>query len=68
MTVVNRWYQILQLLVTHKEMRIGSLKQQLNTSTQTVKTSIESLNEELIGIAEIVQHKNDFHIEIENTS
>lgn len=66
MTVVNRWYQILQLLVTHKEMRIGSLKQQLNTSTQTVKTSIESLNEELIGIAEIVQHKNDFHIEIEN--
>lgn len=66
MTVVNRWYQILQLLVTHKEMTIGSLKQQLLTSTQTVKTSIESLNEELIGIAEIVQHKNDFHIEIED--
>ena len=66
MTLVNRWYQILQLLVTHKEMTIGGLKQKLIASTQTVKTSIESLNEELIGIAEIVQHKNDFHIEIED--
>lgn len=66
MTLVNRWYQILQLLVTHKEMSLTELQKQLAMSPQTVRKSIETLNEELLDIAMIVQKNNEFHIEIQH--
>ena len=64
MALVNRWYQILQLLVTHKEMTVTELQNKLAASPQTVRKSIETLNDELLGIAQIVQHKNEFQITI----
>lgn len=66
MAIVNRWYQILQLLVTNKELTISQMQKKLETSPQTVRKSVESLNEELIDIAQIVQEKNEFHLEIDN--
>lgn len=65
MTLVNRWYQILQLLVTHKEMTLSELQKQLAMSPQTVRKSIETLNEELVNIALIIQENNEFHLEIQ---
>lgn len=54
MTLVNRWYQILQLLVTRKEVTIHEIQEEIKASPQTVKKSIDSLNEELAGIAKVV--------------
>lgn len=66
MTLVNRWYQILDLLVTHKDITLIDLQKKLSTSPKTVKNSIEALNDELFGIAEIIQTKNNYHVEISN--
>ena len=62
--LVNRWYQILHLLVTHKERKINELQEKLLMSPQTIRKSIDTLNEELLGIAQIIQEKNEFHLEI----
>ncbi|GAA3025142.1 BglG family transcription antiterminator [Tetragenococcus solitarius] len=64
MAVVNRWYQILQLLVTHKQMTMTELEQKLLISRQTIRNSIESLNEELKGTAEIVQKNTTYQLTI----
>lgn len=66
MTLVNRWYQILQLLVAHKEVSIQELKEKMAASPQTVKKSVDQLNEELVGIAKIVNTNNLFQLEIQN--
>lgn len=66
MAIVNRWYQVLQLLVTHREMTVGDLQNKLETSPQTIRKSVDSLNEELLGIAHIIQKKNGFHLEIDD--
>ena len=55
MTLVNRWYQILQLLYFNHEVTIDKLRDQLNVTNQTIKKSIELLNNEINPIAEIVQ-------------
>ncbi|MCD5001500.1 HTH domain-containing protein [Enterococcus saccharolyticus] len=65
MALVNRWYQILQLLVTHKEITLTELQKQLSMSPQTIRKSIDTLNDELVNIALIVQCNNHFHLEIQ---
>ncbi|MDC0751861.1 BglG family transcription antiterminator [Enterococcus innesii] len=66
MAFVNRWYQILDLLITHKDISIIDLQKKLSSSSKTVKSSIDLLNEELIGIAKIVQRKKSYSIEVED--
>ncbi|MCF1619165.1 HTH domain-containing protein [Tetragenococcus koreensis] len=66
MAVVNRWYQILQLLVTRKEMTTTELEQKLTVSRQTIRNSIVSLNEELADIAKIKQKDNTYQLIINN--
>lgn len=55
MVLVNRWYQILYILEANKKMTIDELHNNLIISPQTIRKSIDSLNEELIGIAKIIQ-------------
>ncbi|MFR0813037.1 MAG: hypothetical protein ACLSIL_00215 [Enterococcus casseliflavus] len=38
----------------------------MSSSSKTVKSSIDLLNEELIGIAKIVQRKKSYSIEVED--
>lgn len=66
MTLINRWYQILQLLVTHKEMTMSELQKQLISSPQTIRKNIELLNDELLEIAQINQNKNGFSLEVQD--
>lgn len=66
MAVVNRWYQILQLLVTRKKMTTTELEQKLCISRQTIRNSIESLNEELNDIAVIRQKDHTYQLNIHN--
>ncbi|MDH6363242.1 transcriptional antiterminator [Enterococcus sp. PF1-24] len=66
MALVNRWYQILQLFVSHRNLSIDELKIATHTSAQTIKKSIELLNEQIIGIAEIVQEENRYCLIIHN--
>lgn len=53
MTLVNRWYEILQLLYFNQQLSIDELKEKLKLSTQTIKSSIDTLNQELLPIAQI---------------
>ncbi|MGC3150507.1 HTH domain-containing protein, partial [Enterococcus faecalis] len=55
MTLVNRWYQVIKLLVDHKGMCLQELQEKLAASPQTVRKNIDRLNDELIGIAQIIQ-------------
>ena len=66
MVLVNRWYQILYILEANKKMTIDELHNNLIISPQTIRKSIDSLNEELIGIAKIIQKKNEYKIQIED--
>lgn len=58
MTLVNRWYQLLKLLVTHKKVSIQEVQKEIKTSNQTIKKDIGELNEEIAGIAKIIQKTN----------
>ena len=53
--LINRWYQMLQLFVMRPSLSLEELKKRTQTSSQTVKSSIELLNEQLGSIAEINQ-------------
>lgn len=66
MTLINRWYQILQLLTSHSGITMNELQEQLSSSPQTIRKGIDLLNEELIGIAQVIQKKNQFFLEIQN--
>lgn len=66
MAVVNRWYQILQLLVTRKQMTTTELEEKLSISRQTIRNSIEALNEELTDIAEIKQEDHRYQLNVKN--
>lgn len=66
MAVVNRWYQILQLLVTRKQMTTTELEQKLSISRQTIRSSIKALNEELTDIAEIKQKDHMYQLNVKN--
>lgn len=65
LAIVNRWYQILQLLVAKKYVSMDDLKVQLHSSAQTIKKCISLLNEEIYGIAKIVFEKGYFELRIE---
>lgn len=68
MTLVNRWYQILQHFITHDQLTIAELKKITQTSTQTVKKTIASLNDQLEHIARITEKKQVYTLEIIDTT
>ena len=45
MAVVNRWYRILELLVTQQRLTLEEMRSDLNVSLSTLQKSIEQLNE-----------------------
>lgn len=64
MPLINRWYQMLQLFMVRQQLTLEELRKRTNTSSQTVKNSIKLLNEQLTGIAEIIQEEHFYTLEI----
>ncbi len=64
LAIVNRWYQILQLLIVRKRVHLEELSQLIQASVQTTKKSIELLNQEIYGIANITLIKGLVELQI----
>ncbi|MFZ2482972.1 MAG: PRD domain-containing protein [Streptococcus parauberis] len=58
MTLVNRWYKIIDILVAQHKVEIDTLIQELDISQQTLLKSVAQLNDILDNDVEIVQKKN----------
>ncbi|MBV7390658.1 BglG family transcription antiterminator [Enterococcus alishanensis] len=64
MPLIDRWYQILQFFMVHPQLTIDDLKKATGTSSQTIKNSIQMLNEQIADVAEIIQTGNQFELNI----
>ncbi|EFR31777.1 HTH domain protein [Eremococcus coleocola ACS-139-V-Col8] len=64
MGMINRWYDILKLLVSHHQVSIKTFKKQLSLSNQTIQKTIIQLNRELQGIALIEEVEDKYQISI----
>lgn len=64
MGIVNRWYDILKLLLAHDQLTAEDFKKNFSLTPHTLKNSIHLLNEEMVGIAHIHQDKNIYTLQI----
>ena len=58
MTLVNRWYQVIKLLVDHKGMSLQELQEKL--ALKTVRKNIDTLNDELTVSPKLFRRKISF--------
>ncbi|MGO2100171.1 BglG family transcription antiterminator [Vagococcus salmoninarum] len=66
MSLTNKWYQILNILLVKRQVASDELGQMTNLSSQTLKKNIELLNEQLAETAEITHNKKEFELQISN--
>lgn len=64
MGIVNRWYDILELLIARGKLTDKELENKLQLTTYMVKNNIQLLNNELVGIAQIERKDNMYHLNI----
>ena len=64
MAVVNRWYRILELLVTQQRLTLEEMRSDLNVSLSTLQKSIEQLNELLDSDLQIKQEGQLISLEV----
>lgn len=64
MGIVNRWYDILKMLLAHDQLTAEEFQKNFSLTPHTLKNSIKLLNEEMIGIAHIHQDKHVYTLEI----
>ncbi|WP_373712999.1 transcription antiterminator [Streptococcus sp.] len=64
MAVVNRWYRILELLVTQQRLTLEGMRSDLNVSLSTLQKSIEQLNELLDSDLQIKQEGQLVSLEV----
>ena len=64
--LVNRWYQILNALILSQSISIQELCQKTGFSRHNIKTGIQMLNDQLVGIAHIQEDSNIYRITILN--
>ena len=64
MTLVNRWYQILESLVIHNNITVNQLQKQLGISRLTLLKSIDQLNDILDDDVEIFQNQNKLQLNV----
>ena len=64
MAVVNRWYRILELLVTQQRLTLEEMRSDLNVSLSTLQKSIEQLNELLDSDLQIKQEGQLVRLEV----
>ncbi|MGM0216476.1 BglG family transcription antiterminator [Enterococcus sp. AZ109] len=66
MALVNRWYQLLQQFISHDRLTIEALQQITDTTAQTVKKTIQLLNEQLDHTAKIVEVADGYQLKVSN--
>ena len=64
MAVVNRWYRILELLVTQQRLTLEEMRSDLKVSLSTLQKSIEQLNELLDSDLQIKQEGQLVSLEV----
>ncbi|WP_273478053.1 HTH domain-containing protein [Ignavigranum ruoffiae] len=64
MSLLIRWYEILNLLLTQKTISLENLEDHLNLSSATVKKSIDLLNQEIAPYAEIIEQSSSYFLKI----
>lgn len=68
MSLVKKWYQILNVLLVKEYIADEKLSDIIQTTSQTLKKNIELLNDQLKGIASILWEKDRCYLRIENHS
>jgi len=66
MSIINRWYEILELLLARDTVTSKEIEEKLQLTRYTIKNNIEMLNSELTGIARIYEQNKNYHIQIED--
>ena len=64
MGIVNRWYEILKLLLAHDQLTLEDFQRNFSFTPHTLKNSIKLLNEELAGVAHIHHQQNHYSLRI----
>ena len=64
MGIVNRWYDILKLLLAHDQLTADDFIKNFSFTRHTLKNSISLLNEELNEVAHIYQNRNTYSLKI----
>lgn len=66
MGMVNRWYKMLDLLILNESVSINQMQEGLNLTPQTIRRSVDLLNDELNDVANILEKEAVFHLKIED--
>lgn len=64
MALVNRWYQVLQHFITQDRLTLEELELITNTTSQTVKKTIQLLNEQMEHVAKIVEATGFYQLKV----
>lgn len=64
MALVNRWYQVLQHFITQDRLTLEELELITNTTSQTVKKTIQLLNEQMEHVAKIVEAAGFYQLKV----
>lgn len=64
MVLVNRWYQVLQRFITQDRLTLEELELITNTTSRTVKKTIQSLNEQMEHVAKIVEDSGVYQLKV----
>lgn len=64
MGIVNRWYDILDLLLARERLIVDDLEEKLQMTPYTIKNNIQLLNNELEGVAKIEQQNKYYYLNI----
>lgn len=64
MVLVNRWYQVLQHFITQERLTLEELELITNTTSRTVKRTIQLLNEQIEHIAKITEDSGIYQLKV----
>lgn len=64
MALVNRWYRILNLLVSQHQVTVEEVRKDLDISTKTLRGSIDQLNDILDADVQVVQRDDSLFLEV----
>ncbi|MGG5314391.1 BglG family transcription antiterminator [Enterococcus sp. AZ072] len=64
MALVNRWYQVLQHFITQDRLTLEELELITDTTSQTVKKTIQLLNEQMEHVAKIVEASGVYQLKV----
>ena len=64
MTIVNRWYNILEKMVSQPTYSLVDMRSELDISMQTLQKSIQQLNDVLAPSIQIISQDDQLMLEV----